>query len=143
MESCFDHYNPDPIGDLKSKVTKAFRALRKRGIVARRNFKCCGSCASAAIQCEIEAMPKPDRPIGAVYWHRQAEAGFRDRGVVYINFGSAKDGEDAYGKETEEIGSMLVDALKAEGVLVDWDGSPWTAVMICAEGASERVRAPR
>ena len=37
----------------QEKLTQAFALIRKRGIVARQRFKCCGTCAGYAIGVEV------------------------------------------------------------------------------------------
>ena len=72
----FDH-------DLKL-LRRVFTDLRRSGMVALQNHKCCGSCASYDIACRVEAMDS--LPQGAVYYCAQT-ARIRDEGYpFYLNF---------------------------------------------------------
>lgn len=85
----------------KSNLTKAFRALRKKGYFAKQNFMCCQSCGCAAIPEENEKK--------YVFYHSQDNDDLRQYGYCYL----AWSGD---GKE-------IVETLEAEGIKVDWKGS--------------------
>lgn len=97
-------------------IVKAMRSLKKHGIVAKPNYWCCTTCASAALAWDTEE----EGLKGGVYWHAQNEDDLRQGGDLYIGFvGAGYD--DA---KTAAIGKLLADALAKEGLDVMWDGSP-------------------
>lgn len=86
--------------DFKSKLSKAFRELRKAGYFARQNFWCCQSCGWNAV---------PDGTEKAVFYHNQDNENIED-GFVHLAWA---------GK-----GSEIRKALKGAGLRVEWNGKP-------------------
>jgi hypothetical protein len=113
----------EDIQQCREKVLRAFKSLRKENIRARANFWCCMGCATAALDIKGKK--------GGVYWHNQDEERFREDGYLHIGFCT----ED--GKTCQALGQSLVDALKAQGADVEWDGTSDTRVCVYAEGARE------
>ena len=85
----------------KSKLTKAFKELRKQGYFARQNFWCCQSCAWADMTDE-----QADK---AVFYHAQDNDNLKENGSCHL----AWSGD----------GKLIVDILEKNGIEVDWDGS--------------------
>jgi len=108
----------DKATEFRKRLLAAFAALRKQKIVARANYLCCGSCAAAGIGEYVKKIGAK----GGVYWHDQDDENVPE-GFVYVGFGARDDGDDA------EIGRALVDALKAQGLKVEWDGTAMHRVM--------------
>jgi hypothetical protein len=118
----FTRVDTDKLQEIRAKLTVAFKSLRKQKLVARRNFMCCGSCASAALESVCEAKPEI---LGAVYYTQQAAADFNNGASVYLNYGGVK------GRATdEEIGKLVSIALKAAGVEFEWDGNPSACIKV-------------
>lgn len=95
---------------LKEKLTKAFRALRKVGYIARQNFWCCQSCALSALNA------LPDECVKYVFYHKQDADNLRDNGACYLAWGG--DGE------------QIVSILKEAGIAVEWDGNSATRIKV-------------
>lgn len=112
-------YDVDAVRDLRKKVSKAFRSLRRQNITAKANFMCCSGCATSAMELKGKK--------GGVYWHRQADASLKEYGTLYIGF-CTDDGEGA-----KEVGAALRDALVAAGVDVSWNGSGDKKVLAFAD----------
>lgn len=91
-----------------SKITKAFRELRKLGYFARQNFWCCQSCAWAAI-------PK-SRAGRTVFYHQQDAQHLRSRGECHLAW--AGDG------------TAIVEVLKRHDLQVEWEGSKDERILI-------------
>lgn len=126
-----DSYKHDKV---RPAVNRAFRELRKQGLVCRMAFSCCGGCASS----ELYPVVKKRKARGAVYFHRQSDASFRKGKDLYIAYGSLK-GVD---KATKAIGDQLVLALRDEGLVVEWDGDPGQCVVVkTAESYAARQKA--
>ena len=113
----------------KELLTVAFKNLRKRKIIARQNFLCCGGCAAAALGDKLEEEKNADK-IGAVYFHRQDNERFTDAGILMLGYG-ARPGQ---GEERDKaIGRILVEELIKAGLTPKWNGSPWQRVEIECE----------
>jgi hypothetical protein len=85
----------------QSNLTKAFKALRKKGYFARQNFWCCQSCAWSAMTDEQAKK--------TVFYHRQDANDLRDNDFCYLAWSGN--------------GQEIVEVLKENGVQVEWDGS--------------------
>jgi len=129
------------LDELKARITKAFRLLKKEnGIISRQNYLCCGSCAGYALADRIEKENKerPGRWNGAVYYHHQSNDNLVETGECYVAFGHAKECndpsnvviDDSCPQDTKDIGQCLVEALELNSVKTEWDGSPFSCVLI-------------
>lgn len=85
----------------KTKLTKAFKELRKQGYFARQNFWCCQTCGWAAMTDE-----ESDK---AVFYHAQDNDDLIEDGSCHL----AWSGD----------GKLIADILTKNGVKVDWDGN--------------------
>lgn len=84
----------------KSKLTQAFKDLRKAGYFARQNFSCCQSCAWTEVPDE-----QADK---AVFYHRQDADDLKEQGSCYLAWsGNAKE---------------IISILKKNGLSVKWGG---------------------
>lgn len=105
-----------------SIFTGVFRKLNESGIVARERFWCCGSCASAAMPDEVALeQAKGIQVRGFVFYHEQDADNLDEDGGCYLGFWSA--GDDDSGEAAVQVGKEIVQALRADGFRVDWDGS--------------------
>lgn len=95
--------------DIRKKLRLAFAALQRNGYEARDNFMCCQSCGGAAINLKGKK--------GGVFWHAQDEDDLRENAHVCIAFLTEN------GKGTKAVGKALADALRAEGLMVEWNGT--------------------
>lgn len=85
----------------ESKLSKAFKQLRKLGYFARQNFWCCQSCGWAAIpdgECEK-----------VVFYHSQDNEDKKEGKPFYLAW--CGDGNE------------IVSVLQQNGIVVDWNGS--------------------
>jgi len=96
--------------DAKTKVDLLFKALRKKGYIARQNYLCCGSCGAYELG---ELFSKKGIPEGderkAVTYCRQSGAHFKECANVYLNWGGN--------------GNEIVQTAHELGIVCDWDGS--------------------
>lgn len=124
--------------EMKERITAAFKAVRKHGILARQHFSCCGSCAGYELACKMDEAREAGRPKrGAVYYHRQATEGFYSRGEVYLGFGcdaNAPEVERASDTEEDErtrlVGCFTVEALAEAGLDVEWDCTAGRCILV-------------
>jgi hypothetical protein len=102
------------------RLTEAFAAISRGGIVAREHFACCQNCGTTEIW--AEAGPE-DR--GYVFFHMQDTETAGD-GVLYLAYGSRSNDPD----DTVAIGREVIEALEAHGFQTSWDGSAKTRLRI-------------
>lgn len=116
----------------KAKLTAAFRELRRRGFIARQNFKCCSGCAGAALGNELVERHKAGKPLprGVVFYHRQDAEDLASSGRCMARFGQilGYDGNPeplvTTPVETAAVGAEAVEVFRAAGVGVKWNGDP-------------------
>lgn len=129
-----------------NRLTAVFKMLRMEGFVARQRFKCCGSCASAAISEEFNAKSKIDSqfaPKGFVFYHKQDVIdedrlmSARRHGTspsMMLRYGQVQhtDGEKTktWGLPTEQVGAAVVRALKKHQIRYRWDGDPNSCIEV-------------
>lgn len=89
-----------------SNLNRAFAALEEEGVIARQNFTCCGTCASAEIWDEIDDSREWK---GYIYFHQQDAESLAESGGTYVGFGSFL----AYPRDENEW-NALSDAQKEE-----------------------------
>jgi hypothetical protein len=108
-----------PVTDC-DRLDASFAELDRRGIVARQDFSCCGTCGAGEIRTEMEDVAAMGRPVrGYAFYHMQdTEAAAEGQGL-YLAYGSADEGElPALG-----IAGEIVDVLRTQGLAVTWDGT--------------------
>jgi hypothetical protein len=117
----------------QNKLTRAFALMRKRGLVARQRYKCCGSCAGYALAVELAAKVTEgslvkDKFKGCCFYSKQG--GFFDRsddgtvGSCYLRFGQVDTSEHGpLGLPTVEVGKLICECLTEAGVAFVWDGT--------------------
>lgn len=108
------------------RLDAAFAALESQDIVARMSFSCCGSCAPGEIAAEVGA---PGTKRGYVYFHQQ-DAESISEGAVYLGYGSlaghrkgVRYDRAGFQRASLAVAAAAVDALRAEGLTVEWDGA--------------------
>lgn len=106
----------------RDKLRKAFALMRKKGVVAKMNWKCCQTCGIAAI---AESAP---RPLRYAFYHRQ-DAEALPGGPLYIAFGSLNKGGDQ-GRAALEAGNIVRDCLVRAGFEPTWDGTTAHRIVI-------------
>jgi len=97
------------------RLTDAFRALDAAGIVAREDFTCCRSCGVNDIGAEV---PDGSPAHGYVFYHEQDAGRAAVGGSLWLAFGMFDQQSSA------RAGEQIAAALRAEGLQVDWNGSP-------------------
>jgi hypothetical protein len=85
----------------KTKLSKAFRELRKQGYFAKKNYSCCSRCGWASLTDEESKK--------AVFYHQQDNDDLKDTGSCYLSWSGD--------------GDVITKILKNNGVKVDWDGN--------------------
>lgn len=92
----------------RTKLTIAFRKLRKDGYLAKHNWTCCQSCGAAAI---------PDQfADNYVFYHAQDNDRLKETNQTYL----AWSGD----------GSLIRRRCQEAGLYVIWDGTPDTRILV-------------
>jgi hypothetical protein len=131
------------IGVYHCRTDAAFGELNANGIVARADFSCCGSCASAEIGDELD---DTRHWIGYVYFHSQDTDHLVDSGTTYIGYGAFEPenfDEDAWNRLSEQeqndiyfrdVARMLDDVVfpivRRHGIEPEWNRSLGTRVLL-------------
>ena len=104
------------------RLAAAMDAMEDKGIVARENFTCCGTCGVAEIGYDIEQFRAAGRKArGYAFFHQQdTEAAAGGHGL-YFNYGHA--GRDYSEAKSLAIGRDVADTLEKAGLKVEWNGS--------------------
>jgi hypothetical protein len=111
------------------RLSDAFRALDASGIVAREEFTCCQSCGTTEIGGEVADI---ESCRGYVFYHSQDAEHAAAGDDLWLSYG-------LFDRETTpEIGEEVAAALRAEGLEVDWDGSPDKRLRVPLEWARRR-----
>ncbi|GIE36976.1 hypothetical protein Ait01nite_100210 [Actinoplanes italicus] len=111
------------------RLTDAFRALDRAGIIAREDFACCQNCGVDEIGAEA---PADDPARGYVFYHEQDAAGAAEGGNLWLAYGLIGQ------PPSVEIGREIASAVRAEGLRVDWDESPDQRISVRMRWARRR-----
>lgn len=104
------------------RLEDAFRILKSKGIVARHDFTCCGTCGTAEIIYEAEDEQKFGATMhGYVFYHQQDTESAVEGYGLYFNYGALA--ETANDAQHIEIGNLLAKTLSSVGLNVDWNGT--------------------
>lgn len=103
------------------RLTRAFAALDAAGITARENFTCCRGCGQEEIGGEAAEGSR-----GFVYFHSQCVEGAASGQDLWLLYG----GWDGSADTTAAVGREVVEALRAGGLTVRWNGSPDDAIRV-------------
>lgn len=97
------------------RIKAAFAALRKQGFFARMNFWCCQSCAWADV---------PEGKPNVAFYHKQDAEAFDRWGNISPKRGGVLHIAHAGNSQ------IIVDALRATGLAVTWDGTDATRIEV-------------
>lgn len=118
------------------RLDRAFAELESRGVVCRQDFSCCGNCGSGEIRTEMEEVRKKgDFVRGYSFYHMQDTESAVEGGSLYLAYGAADEGESA----ALRIGHEICDAIRAQGLNVDWDGSWEKRILVTLDWKRRRV----
>jgi len=120
---------------VRTNLLKAFKELRKEGIVARANYMCCQSCGCAGID---EALVKNPKKIGFTFWHHQDNEDLQNSGKVYLAYGihAGDETDEECDKKVLLVANKIVDKLKEAGLIIEWNGNTNTRILV--KGNQER-----
>lgn len=113
--------------DFDVRLAYAFKEMRKRGLIARQNFRCCQSCACYEIATTME---KPTcKKIGYVFYHSQDNARKRKFQDFHLAFGGRHNNEGDT-EATQNVGKLIVKCLADNGVKSNWNGDTATRILV-------------
>ena len=111
--------------ETKSKISAAFRKLRKHGLLCKQDFLCCSSCATSELDSLFKAAAEGTYK-GAVYYHNQDLERFNEGGKMTLRYVSENDLDET----TKQIGDLVAYRCKAAGLTVVWNGKVNTAIEV-------------
>jgi hypothetical protein len=106
---------------VRDRLDRAFHSLGEQGIVARQDVACCLTCGTAEMHNEVrEALSRGRKVVGYAFYHQQDTQDACKSGELYIAYASLAGGPEA----NADIGRAVAEAIRKEGLVVEWDGSP-------------------
>ncbi len=132
-------------GHVRSNLTLAFDELNRLGVLARENFACCGTCASAEIHDERD---DSRHWLGYLWYHQQDTESLISSpdGSVYLGYGvyppedfdedayEALDENDKQAAYQADLERMLDDVvfpvLRGHGMSVTWNRKQATRILV-------------
>lgn len=112
------------------RLDRVFEDLERSGIVARQNFACCGSCGSAEIFDEIDAVRQQGLEVrGYTFYHMQDTDHAVDGAGLYLGYGAVENDPAA----ALEIANEIVDRLARYGFQTEWNGTVKTRIHVALE----------
>lgn len=131
------------IGTYHCRTAAAFDELNANGVIARANFSCCGTCASAEIGGECD---DSRHWIGYVYFHSQDTDSLIEDGSTYIGYGAFEPENfdlDAYNRLSDEtkadmyfgdvvrmLDDIVFPIVRRHGIEPKWDRNLGTRVLL-------------
>lgn len=131
------------IGDYQSRTRAAFDELNANGVIARADFSCCGTCASAEIGDERDDSRHWS---GFIYFHSQDTDRLIEDGSTYVGYGAFEPenfDEAAYNQLSDEakedlyfsdVARMLDETVfpivRRHGIEPEWNRDLGTRVLL-------------
>ena len=109
------------------RLAAAFAHLEDRGIVARQDFSCCGTCGGVEIRDEMERVASTGPSVrGYTFFHVQGTDTAVDGRGLYLAYGSVAETEAG----ALAIAREVVATLENSGLSAIWDGSWATCIHV-------------
>ncbi|MGV0812317.1 hypothetical protein ABQF34_10180 [Mycolicibacterium boenickei] len=131
------------IGDYRSRTRAAFDELNVHGVLARADFSCCGTCASAEIGGE-----RDDSRYwrGYIYFHNQDTERLVEDGETYVGYGAFEPeefDEEAYNRLSDQakedlyfgdvvrmLDEIVFPIVRRHGIEPEWNRDLGTRVLL-------------
>jgi cytochrome c556 len=120
------------------KLDAAFKALERKGVVARQHFTCCSNCGHHEIWDEIKEVRAKRKVVGYAFYHMQDTQAAVDGGGIYVKFSAVEDDD----VKKRVVGQKVVDSLTAAGLKPRWDGNPNCAIAVSLKWRKRRTDKP-
>ena len=102
------------------RLDAAFADLESKGILARQDYSCCGTCGAAEIWEELKEGIEAGKPIrGYTFYHQQDTDLAVDGGGVYLNYGASENDEE----DIAAIAQEVITELRRHGLKPEWPGT--------------------
>lgn len=100
------------------RLDRAFLELETRGVVARQNYSCCGTCGVGEVFDEIDDAQQQGRTVhGYTFYHMQDTEHAVAGCGLYLNYGATADDE----APALAVGRLIAKVLTRHGLHVEWD----------------------
>lgn len=126
--------------EFKSRLSCAFKAMRKAGLMALQSYKCCQGCAGAAVEERVKQMSEAEREaLKGVALYTQQDAmpredsrNFRHFDGLYVGYGPVCVSElkREFGLPRVEVGNLVKCCLEEAGLTVEWDGDESSRIFV-------------
>lgn len=117
------------------RLDAAFAKLDAIGVVARQNFSCCQNCGHGEIWDEINGRaPTLPAARGYVFYHCQDTESAVEGDSLFLAYGSVAESDAA----AVDVGHEIVQALRAEGMDPQWNGSLRARIRVPVEWRRRR-----
>lgn len=125
-----DEPSREELREIRARVQKAFRWLRRRGFVCRARYKCCMTCAIHG----IAALARESNKEYSCYWHWQDDEYFEAIGELYLRFcyfppKKLSDKVDTTLMELR-MAKMIAEAMTRYGLALEWEGNIGKAIIV-------------
>lgn len=129
----------------RDALDRAFKAMRRWGLIARQNYSCCQGCAGYEIASQLKTKIEAGKDVsgvkGACFYTRQ-DAESRDANKpFYLSFGpveiSGLDKPVMLGGTAEEVGNTVCEILDKFGISFAWSGDGDTRIRVMPKGWEE------
>ncbi len=115
------------------KLNKAFRYMRREGLIARQSYLCCSSCADSKIASDVDDQSdtKRNKVKGACFYNKQNTEHARITGNLYLSYGPINTyTHGQVGLGTQEVGKIVVKCLEEAGLVVEWNGDVQKRILV-------------
>lgn len=118
------------MSEFRTKLTKGFDLIRKRGYFARQRWQCCQSCGCAAL---------PDGITNYIFYHAQDAEALKEAEDLLMHGSYSSRFDTDTKKAQDRVGVMLAwggngqaiqKAFLEVGLAVTWDGSTNTRIWV-------------
>jgi len=110
-----------------TRLTRAFKALRRKQIIALQNYSCCQSCALSKLERDLEEGKRDG--IGYVFFHQQEGERKAEGHNFHLYYGKTP----GVPFEAKDIASTVVRTLSKFGIRTEWNGSETEAIKVINE----------
>ncbi len=111
------------------KLDKSFSELESMGLITGQDFDFCLSAGVESMHKQLEIREtKGEKYYGYLFYHWQAGYSARQGDGLYLYYGTFF--ENGTGDIAKEIGKMISQILRKNGLKVTWDRSPFSAIKI-------------
>jgi DNA-binding transcriptional ArsR family regulator len=113
------------------QLMQAFRAMRERGLIAKRNFCCSWTCGVEAMyELAEQRLEKGKEAAGYVFYDWEDNEHRRWGNFFFITFGVFDWTEAENGISEVEVGNIVCECLRDQAIYCDWSGNPEDTIRV-------------